>query len=479
MTLRISAANKNLPLLLLLLFIACSATAFILLAQDPRLVSSKARFKDGEQNLALAYNTFRYGTFSDSLSDKPNPLPSNRREPLYPILLAGALHQIAQPEQLTMQCLLTAKPPACLTTLQQLKGVSAVVLLAVTLTTFLSTRVVIGGTTAPIVAAVWTGLNPSLFLSLNDFYSDLFASLLCLILSTSLYLTLSQTALTKNERRFAQVRQLSKFTWLSQAAAFVSGIALGCLILVKAVFIYVGILVAAGYIIAAQRLKSWQPIKRGFVVLLVSYFLVGGWMMRNYIELGDARVAGRNGEILAIRAEFSTMTWKEYALSFCAYTPICASNLLRNVDPLAYAHFHSSKPIAFYSRIKERIKIMRQADGRPLSANQSEIDRQLSQEAIALIRKNWLKHLALTLTFAYRGMLPHFPYFIAFFAFISVALRTRNYSLWLFLIPSIYSVAVHSMASHYIERYSVPLLPSLSVLLSPLFLSWIQTFRKN
>lgn len=498
------------PLFLVLVFIGLSATVFIHLVPDPRIASVEPRFKDGEQNLTMAYNTAKYGVFSDSVLENPNPPPSNRREPLYPMVLAAFLSQTVQSNPITAQCLITADQ-ACQPILKRLKGVNIGLLLAVSLTAFIAAKVIVGGKSAPLAAALWAGVNPYLFLALNDFYSDLFASLLFIILSTSLYLIVYRFARkgsvnrgAKGQRFSSTLNGLSNFPILKsfdvlpapkgkskgghaktdgksktvpQAAAILAGLTLGSLILVKAVFLYLGALIAIGFVGVARCVKSWQPIKQGLIVLCVAYLLVGGWMTRNFIELGQARVAGRDGEILAIRAEFSTMNWTEYAWSFCAFTPICKEDVLPKLDPQAAIHLHESKEGGFYRRTKDRIAAMRPKTLNPLATDQSNIDQQLSRDAIALIRKNWLKHVALTLTFAYRGMLPHFPYFIAFWVFIGVAVRSQNMGLLLFLIPSIYSFGVHSFASHYIDRYSVPLLPTLSVLLAPLFLGWYQSLK--
>lgn len=471
--------------LIVLICIGCLAALFIRIVEDPRVASKEPRFKDGEQNLTLAYNLYKHGLFSDSLAAQPDTAPYNRREPLYPLLLSGALHLMPQAERLTAQCLVSATP-TCLPQLIWLKGVNIAVLLAASITAFSATRLIMGGTIAPLVASLWTGLSPYLFIALNDFYSDLFASLLCLLLSTSLYLTVQRlpragplnspwgTLRTPSWNTVVPGRTL-RLDCLAYAAAVLAGVSMGGLMLVKAVFVYLGILVALGFSWIACCHRTWQPIQRGIVVLLIAYCLAGSWAYRNYVALGSFQVAGRDGEILAIRAEYSRMPWQEYALSFCAFTPICKEEVLPRLAPEAAIHLHESDTGGYYRRTKDRIAALRSGK---ILGNQAQLDQQLSQDAIALIRQNWLKHLALTLTFAYRGMLPHFPYFIAFGIFLSVALRTQHPGLLLFLLPSLYSFGIHALASHYIDRYSVPLLPSMAVLLAPLSIEWFQRIKR-
>jgi hypothetical protein len=105
---------------------------------------------------------------------------------------------------------------------------------------------------------------------------------------------------------------------------------------------------------------------------------------------------------------------------------------------------------------------------------QQQIDEDLKQESIAKIKQNWRKHLALTATFAYRGsfikmvaensLVPiRLVYIISMFAVLYLALKQQHIGIIFFLLPALFSYGIHAFASHYISRFSVPLIPCLAI----------------
>jgi hypothetical protein len=113
------------------------------------------------------------------------------------------------------------------------------------------------------------------------------------------------------------------------------------------------------------------------------------------------------------------------------------------------------------------------------------------EAALTILRERWPQHLALTLSFAYRGafvdgyfgVMHIHPVFQPFDtvrrgqrtimgllamtfipSLIGVAvysLRKRQWALLALLLPALYSFAIHAVATHYIPRYSAPLVPVL------------------
>ena len=134
-------------LLLLLLGILINAADEI----KPEPVTADAR-----QNLTMAYNTFKYGVISDELVDAPDVPPTYRREPLYPIALAGVLKTFTVPDSVQLHCLLDAKP-ACHGTLIQLQWFNLGLLLAAALATFLAAQIIIGNPVASYLASALVG----------------------------------------------------------------------------------------------------------------------------------------------------------------------------------------------------------------------------------------------------------------------------------------------------------------------------------
>jgi 4-amino-4-deoxy-L-arabinose transferase-like glycosyltransferase len=403
---------------------------------------------DARQHVTMAYNTFKYGVISDEIVDTPDVAPTYRREPLYPIMLAGVLHTIRTPDSLSLQCLVDAEP-ACHGVLIGLQWFNIGLLLAASLATFLAAQIIVGHIGGSYLASILVGISPSIG-AVKSFYSELPAALALLIFSTFLYLRLTH-----------------RKAW---PLAMGAGLAFGALMLIKAVFFYLGVVLGVGFAIAAGWHRSWQPLKMAIIVLLSAYAIAGIWMTRNYIQFGDAAISGRSGEILAIRAEFSKMTWQEYRASFLAYTPEHGKSLLKRFfKPEDYQHFDRANPEGFYRRTKNRVAALRTNGG-----DYSKLEEQLATESKAIIKRNWIKHLALTATFAYRGayikivpensLVPtRLLYILSGAIVLYFAVRWQDGAMFMFLLPSFYSYGIHAVATHYIPRYSEPLIPCLAI----------------
>lgn len=425
---------------------------------QPRLVEADAR-----HNLAMAYNHFKYGVVSDLRIDSPEITPTYRREPLYSLALSGVLQAIADPQTTTQECLITPEP-ACEELQLQLQWFNIGWLLALTLATYLAGRLILGDNAAPYIAALLVGFAPGFTEAINNFYTELAAALPLLILATFLYLAVTR-------------RQWQKY-------AIAAGCAFAALMLTKAVFFYFGVILLGAFMLYACQQRSWQPLKMGVTILLVAYAIAGVWMTRNYLYFGTAKIAGRGGEVLAIRAKFSEMSWTEYRASFLAYTPNYGEPLLeRFFKPEDYARFDRANPEGFYRSTKNRISAMRLEDDEAKVFQQQKIDDFLKQESLAKIKQNWAKHLALTATFAYRGsfikmfaensVVPvRLVYIVSLFIVLALALKHQDIGILFFLLPALFSYGIHAFASHYISRFSVPLIPCLAIAFCWLFVKY-------
>ncbi len=423
---------------------------------QPRMVEHDAR-----HNLAMGYNHFKYGVVSDLSADIPEITPTYRREPLYSLVLSGVLKAIADPQTTTHDCLTTPEP-ACVPLQLKLQWFNLFLLLALTLSTFLAGRVILGDNYAPYLASLLVGLSPGLTKAIGNFYTELAAALPLLILATFLYLSVTR-------------RQ-----W--QVHAIAAGCAFAALMLIKAVFLYFGAILVLAFLILAWQKHSWQPLKTGATVLLIAYTIAGLWMTRNYLHFGVAKISGRGGEVLAIRAKFSEMSWSEYRASWFAYTPGYGKPLLKRFFlPEDYARFDRANPESFYQSTKDRISAMRQGNTVQKIYQQQAIDDRLKAESIDKIKQNWLKHLALTATFAYRGsfvrmvaensLVPlRLVYVISLFTVLVWALRHKDLDIIFFLLPALYSYGIYAFASHYIDRFSVPLIPCMAIAFTLLLL---------
>ncbi|MEM8723668.1 MAG: hypothetical protein AAGE84_31060 [Cyanobacteria bacterium P01_G01_bin.39] len=415
---------------------------------EPRAVEHDAR-----HNLAMAYNNFQYGVISDLRTDQPDITPTYRREPLYSFLLSGFLKAIADPQTTTHDCL-TKPEPACVSLQLQLQWFNLFLLFLLTITTFLAARIIVGDNFAPYLASLLVGISPGLTDAINNFYTELIAALPLLILATFLYLSVTRKR------------------W--QPYVIAAGCAFGLLMLTKAVFLYFGVILSCAFALFAVKQRSWKPIKMMITVLLVAYLIAGLWMTRNYLYFGTAKISGRGGEVLAIRAKFSEMSWSEYRASWLVFTP--GKPLLKTwFDREDYARFDRGNPEGFYRSTKERVSAMRSGDTVQKVYQQQAIDNQLKAESISKIKRNWVKHLALSATFAYRGsfvrmfaensLVPlRLVYFISLFTILIWALKYQDTGLIFFMLPALYSYAIHACASHYIPRFSDPLIPCLAII---------------
>ena len=424
---------------------------------QPRSVEADAR-----HNLAMGYNHFKYGVVSDLRTDNADITPTYRREPLYSFVLSGVLGAIADPQTTTQNCL-TVPEPACIPLQLKLQWFNLILLLALCLATFLSGRIILGDNFAPYLATFLVGFAPGLTEAINNFYTELAAALPLLILATCLYLCVTRR------------------NW--QGYAIAAGCAFAALMLTKAVFVYFGVILALAFIVYAGQKRSWQPLKMAVTILLIAYAIAGVWMTRNYVYFGTAKISGRGGEVLAIRAKFSEMSWTEYRASWLIFTPNYGEPLLKRFfEPEDYARFDRANPEGFYRSTKNRITAMREDDVVQRVFQQQQIDEDLKQESIAKIKQNWLKHLALTATFAYRGsfikmvaensLVPiRLVYIISLFVVLCLALKQQNIGIIFFLLPALFSYGIHAFASHYISRFSVPLIPCLAIAFLWLILS--------
>lgn len=422
----------------------------------PRKVEADAR-----HNLAMAYNNFKYGTISDLRIDSRDLVPTYRREPLYSFILSGLLMAIAEPQTTTHDCLVEPQPP-CVKLQLKLQWFNLCWLLVLTLTTFFAARVILGDNFASYLASLLVGFSPGLSEAVNNFYTELAAALPLLMLATFLYLSVTRRS------------------WKLPAIA--AGCAFAALMLTKAVFLYFGVILGLAFIICAWRKHSWQPLKTGVIILLVAYSITSIWIARNYIHFGVAKISGRGGEVLAIRAKFSEMSWSEYRASWLAFTPGYGKPLLKRFFlPEDYARFDRGNPEGFYRSTKNRTSALREDNSIAKVFQQQEIDDRLKSESINKIKQNWRKHLALTATFAYRGsfirmfaensLVPiRLVYILSLFTVTVLALKHQDVGMIFFVLPALYSYGIHAVASHYISRFSDPLIPCLAIVFSFLIL---------
>lgn len=91
-------------------------------------------------------------------------------------------------------------------------------------------------------------------------------------------------------------------------------------------------------------------------------------------------------------------------------------------------------------------------------------DARMRREALSRILSDPLSHLFATPLFAYRGMWigpGYFPLFVPFLFLAAASVFWRSPETGLLLLPASYTFLFHSLATHHIGRYSIPLIPFL------------------
>lgn len=436
---------------------------------------------DSKQNVTFVYNLVNYGTFSSATEDVPNN-PDHFREPFYPFYMAGLAWAFTDIDQVSYECF--SEGPECahirvFMAYANLPLLIALVWIAVSTVRLFTTnwRVVYLITTLMLLA------NPFLY---HQAFTELPAAVLLLIHSRYLYLTFRDWGAGRKQFRIA----------------LIAGISLALLTLTKAIFQFWILSLVVGmagfFVFNFVRRKHFTRLSAGLTALLIfpSIILVGSWMARNYVQTGQFEIAGRDGIILALRAEFNDITLREYAAGFAHYSsPIMRPLLIQLFNEDDYLRLDRHQEGSFFQQIRNlngrvvtHARVTYGMDGE----NMLNIDEELlKRAAMDFIREAPHKQLLLATMFAYRGSFvapdPHHfqyipglglipqalissllyvPFIICALFFMPAmiwasvrALLQRHYALLMFFLPTWCGFACYAAFTHFIPRYTTPLVP--------------------
>ena len=250
-------------------------------------ISSAPILGDGVQNLLMAVNVFKHGTFS--LDNSSTPKPTNFREPLDPLLVAAHL-KLTVPEAVNRpfadfragDLTRTVKMSNLLWIFTGLLGIWALMLR-------------LGGTNLAGFAA--SALSFQFFFHGGTYINTLYTEL-----STAALMIWASYGLLRS----VQTKSLGWF--------FGSGVLLGLLGLSKASFVYIGLvavpLLMTG-LLFAQRPDRFRPARvMVWGLLMTSGFLLtlSPWLARNHAQFGSLRITERGGPVLWSRAKLNSMS---------------------------------------------------------------------------------------------------------------------------------------------------------------------------
>jgi len=227
------------------------------------------------------------------------------------------------------------------------------------------------------------------------------------------------------------------------------------------------------------------------------------WMVRNAVQAGHFGISGRGGEILAIRTEYGRMTWSEVAGAFAFYLPTGKRSdvrafAMRLLEPkqFGYARFDRSNPDGFYRRTKNATgDVAALADQLEPGwrDDQATRDASLKRAAARLYLEDLPKQAVLSLAFLERGsrlkvrkydaavevqgLLLALPFkvtsgivkvlryfFLPSIAFLLIlGWRRRDFRLIFLLAPIVYILGIHAVSTHFLHRYSQPVIPLVAI----------------
>lgn len=266
------------------------------------------------------------------------------------------------------------------------------------------------------------------------------------------------------------------------------GLVYGLLVLTKAAFIYIGIVFVASMLIYFIYLRQHQHFKGLSCFILTASIIVMPWVVRNYQQLHFFGVTERAADVLLVRAEKNLMTPLERKGALCFYTSnrsiarACAKFFGFNRDDLsesgrlkriyrghkqdlaARSEIKPDKTISYYYHATT---VAYQARYEAYLKNQSviEANNATSKLAIQKIIANPVDHLISTFLFAYRGLNYMYTDAYTYLGFLAIGImgvigvKTKQTNfLIVFLFPSL-TFLFYAFLSHFIPRYSQPLIP--------------------
>jgi hypothetical protein len=485
--------------LILLLLVLC--------AQVTTKIDAMPISGDGYDNFNLTYHLAFYDVMSVGDKDKNGQfIPSNIREPL-PILLSAIWIK-------TLPSLASAK------SFDDLLHGKRLITLKLQNTIYIALLLV--GT----FTLAYEVFKPALSYRLNV----LQALVTTLITFYCIHLIYVTTLLTEFQGAFLITWFVWAWlkAWRSQSVVqyALAGFLLGCLILTKAAFLYIGI-VSVGFLLIYLTLflKEFNFGLKQLILLTVAILTILPWYVRNYFQIGVWELTQRGPVVLMTRAFKNNLNDDEFKGGFYAYAPLSLKKIMQNITGFSAAdrldggrlqrltRFPSGDnekrangdvdgAISYYIKATTHFsniqKKFRQQEPNPIKARVL-ADRAAQQEAIAMIKSNPWGHLKSTLVFAWRGAWPcntvdgrwsagakltrqpiwqeilPFLGLVAMFILFFKSLLTKNIPLVITTLIGVSTFVFYSLATHFIPRYSEMFIP-IWVLCFSVFL--VQIFSK-
>ena len=260
------------------------------------------------------------------------------------------------------------------------------------------------------------------------------------------------------------------------------GFLFGLLALTKASAAYIAILAlpCLAYLLANGAREFWRHL---LFLFLGFSMLVFPWVLRNHFQFGYPVISRGGGDVLLIRTEFNQMNDLQFRNGFYAYSPKYLQDQLSGpLLGLDKSDFECGGSLEVYNRkLKCDVEALQRGDyddvrsfyqrgKRAIRRKFGLNDKGTKKLAIERIKSDPTAHLRMTLLMGWRGYWPfvsknHLHVAINCMAFLSLLLvpligMLEGRKLWVLIgiLPSLY-FAFYAFASHFLPRYSEPLIP--------------------
>jgi len=277
-----------------------------LAVQLPAADGDRFWVSDRQKYPLIAYNLVEHGVYHADraygrLLERDDPIvPYTLRAPGYPFFLAAVFGLSPAFDGVDPRCLITDGCPGATALRLDVQRASAVVAGLLVASTALAAGAAFGGWPVAIAACLLM-----LFSVPNNDQSRLAALFL---LGHAGFGMLAYRALGRRRLAFAAA----------------SGVLLAMLILTRAIFLYWSfavVVLACTQLVRQRRTRGDEGALATGTVALVAILLVVPWMARNQAVGGRFAVSDQRGSLLAIRAEYSEISWPELFGGFAYYLP--------------------------------------------------------------------------------------------------------------------------------------------------------------
>ena len=414
----------------------------------------------------IAFNMVTKGVYGLDLDDAGNPVPTIVREPVQPAFLAVGMALFMDPDRQDIKCLFESPSP-CGKLHLSLRIMQTLILLAMA-------ALIYGAAVNLFGRGWWAVIAVALFLLQGDAIAHSAATFggeptAAFLLVCHAYLL---ALIARDPRR--------------RVAAVLAGVALGLLVLTKAIFIFyivggVALLALLAPFAAARRYVAFQP---ALIVALVAFAIMSAWIARNIVVVGTPLLTQRGNGVLVRRVEHGAMGWDEVAGSFVFYAPYVGEVLAESwLEPEHYVMLQRYNPEGYTLRMRDGGGVVNARTARNLEGSDPRLRTLIRVlTPLQVMIEDLPKQLVLSGSFLWRGVgvsvlgqwtgVPLIDQVIGIGARLVTillvpaliwaavrAVRRRHWPVFFFLLPAVYSVVIHAGVTHYLPRFSAPVIP--------------------